>query len=263
MYAPNVQMAQDLEDALQTRFESVGQKASQESWEPLLDAMVEVGARSEAVVAVDVTFAFELFRNARTLHIPYVEQVRGGVRASASDEDDSRRRLVDILIYGRHGERMNFAALSGDGQGIPGWGPVFLQLDIQAIGYRSTVIEENSYAFVRSRGLSEETLEDRMNLIAGYMSVWDSRQKLVASKLAPRLSKLSPPINHEETLIDPGSGRKDADYLEVNIFGPYNHQSIKNVRALGVYFKQPINALQFDALQEVVLEVLGRPIEVI
>jgi hypothetical protein len=189
MYAPNVQMARDLEDALQVRFESVQQEAAQESWQPLFDAMVDVGTRSEPVVAAKVGFAFGLFENSRTLYIPYVPQVRAKLHAPASDEDDARRRGVDAFIYSSYGEEMNFAALSADGRGIPSWGPIFLQLDTQTIGYRSTVIEENSFDFVTNHDLSVETVGDRMSLIAGYISVWDSRQKLVSSKLAPRLRR--------------------------------------------------------------------------
>jgi hypothetical protein len=263
MYAPNVRMARDLENALHIRFESTKQKAAQESWQPLFDSMVEIGAKSEAVTAVEVNFAFDFFSHARTLYGPYVSQVRAGVRAPARDEDDARRRVVDSLIYGGYGEEMNFAALSADGQGIPSWGPIFFQLDTQAISYRSTVLEDNSFHFVAAHGLTAETIGDRLNLLEGYLSVWDSRQKLVTSKLAPRLATLPLTVDLEGALIDPGLGRKDADYLEVHIFGPYNYQAVEEIRVLGVSLNQSINAILFEAFREIVLKVLGKPIEVI
>lgn len=263
MYAPNVQVARNLEDTLQARFESMQQRAAQESWQPFFEAMVEVGVKSDAVVAVDINYAFEFFAKEYTLHKPYMSQVRAGMRAPASEENDARRGTVDNLIYGSYGEEMNFAALSADGQGIPSWGPIFFQLDAQAIAYRSTVIEENSFDFVTNRGLTPKSVGDRLNLVAGYLSVWDSRQKLVASKLAPRLATLPPPVDLEGKLIDPGSGRQDADYLEVHIFGPYNHQSVQDIRAHGISLKQPINAALFMALQEIVSQVAGKAIEVV
>ena len=263
MYAPNVQIARKLESALQGRFDNTRESATNDSWRPLFEAMVDIGVKSEAVAAVEVNFAVDLFSSARMYYIPYAQQVRGGVRAPAGDTDDAHRRVVDSLIYGGYGEQINFASLSADGRGVPSWGKIFLQLDSAAIGYRSTVLEENSYIFVVAHKLSADTVANRMNVLAGYLAAWDGRHKLVASKLGPLVATMPSPSDLASKIVSAGTGRADADFLEVHIFGPFNHQAVEAVRVLDGHYTQPINAALFAAFKELVPQVTGRPVEMI
>ena len=263
MHAPNVQIARKIRHALDRRFDATRDAAATESRAPLFEALVQVGLECKPVVAIEVNFGTSLFETARAFYASYAQQVRGGLRAPATDTNDAHRRIVDTLIYDGYGEDICFAALSLDGRGVTSWGSIYLELDPATVAYRSTVLEENAYFFVRNHDLTLQTLPNRVDILAGYLAEWDERHKLVAAKLAPRASALPNPPDFATTLISPGSGRADVDFLEVHIYGTFNYQAVASVRALGAQYTQPINALQFAAFTHLVQQASGRPVEIL
>ena len=177
--------------------------------------------------------------------------MEAGLRAPAEDLDDKRRRIVDTAFYAGYGADMNFAALSLDGYGVTAWGEIHLELDQRAIGYRSTVLEENSFSYVEKKALASRILRKEHAPIEGGLATWDQRGILVACKLAPALNRRARTTEISSLLIQNTQEKKAADFLEVHIFGPYNHQAVTAVRSTKKRFTQPENNSFFDALSHV------------
>jgi len=151
MFAPNVQRAKAISDELSARYQNARSEATRRGTADLLDLATTLGGKTVPVTTVAVSFAYDFFMRERALYAAYARQVEAGLRAPAEDLDDKRRRIADTSLYAGSGADINFAALSLDGYGVSAWGDIHLELDQRAVGYRSSVLEENSLKGLRRR----------------------------------------------------------------------------------------------------------------
>jgi hypothetical protein len=180
---------------------------------------------SHAVVSTSIEMARNLLEKDNALYSGYHLQVRAMVRQAASPENDSMRGAVDSSMYGSAADQITFCALSLDGQGLPSYGRCFLRLRDIAVEYRSTVLEENSYAFMVGRSLIGSRIPP------GYLARWADRAKLAVAKLADRLTSATVPADFPDMILHPGPRREDDSFLEVHLFGPFNGVAIESVSA--------------------------------
>lgn len=225
--APNVQLANRTAErrSLQVRYRRAKRAAVVAGTIRLFGQLESIAKVSRAVVSVPAGFAYSFFKDGNPLYAPYHELIRGGVRAPADFESDRERTTVDHLLYGSAGEQVLYAALSPDGIGLDSYGPVHLELKPTTMAFRSTVLESNSFVFVRRRSVSFET-----PLPKGYLSTWKDRHKLVLCTRSEALPKCAAGDALKSLLLKNTGSRAQDEFFETHIFGTFNHQAVEQVR---------------------------------
>ena len=224
--ASNVQIAADDENrrALADRYARAYSDASAQGTGGLLELLDRAVDRTAAVVNVDPIFAYEFLTKDDVLYAPYHRLVDAGVRAPAVEAHDRHRTATDHVLYGTHGRAISFAALSLTGRGLKSYGSVHFELETRTVGFRSTILEENSYGFVSRHAMVPGT--PRPN---GYLSTWADRRKLAVSKLAHRLRPDMTSRDVEALILEDSGERASDSFLEVHVFGTFNHQAVQSV----------------------------------
>jgi hypothetical protein len=235
---------------LERRYQAARRSAEERQVSALFSELESLAAASSAVVNVGVGYAHHFLARNNELYAPYAKQVRAATRSPA-DYDDHRRRLaVDTAIYAGHGSEITFAALTADAQGLLSYGPVHLLLKEAAIARRATVLEENSFTFVRRHSVvsgdpppeadqGDQGLRDPPghSVVSGdpppegYLATWPDRGRLAATKLEPSLAQEHQPEHLPRLLLHSEGDRGADDFLEVHIYGTFNWQAIREVRA--------------------------------
>jgi hypothetical protein len=211
---------------LERRYQAARRSAEERQVSALFSELESLAAASSAVVNVGVGYAHHFLARNNELYAPYAKQVRAATRSPA-DYDDHRRRLaVDTAIYAGHGSEITFAALTADAQGLLSYGPVHLLLKEAAIARRATVLEENSFTFVRRHSVVSGDPPPE-----GYLATWPDRGRLAATKLEPSLAQEHQPEHLPRLLLHSEGDRGADDFLEVHIYGTFNWQAIREVRA--------------------------------
>lgn len=190
---PNVRIAGRAEErtTLEGRYlQAVEAARSNGSYENLM-RFAEAVKRAQAVINVRLDFLYLLLTADNTLHSSYSLAVGGQIRKPALGRDDQDRRGVEGKLFGTYGEEIRYAALSLDGSGLISYGPYAVKLREIAIKGRTTVLEENSYDFVR-----RHQLLPGVEIPPGYRAVWDDKHKLaVANWLRISPAALRQPIS--------------------------------------------------------------------
>ncbi len=225
---PNVILAShpDEQAALDQRYQrSASTAASRNAAGPFQDFQTEV-KHSKAVLNCSIEFALWFFSREDVLYASYYEQLVDGIRQPARVEYDRHRAAADAILYGTHAREIIFAALSLDGKGLVSYGPVSMQLRDVAIAFRATVLEENLYAFIARHGLVAG-----MPLPNGYIATWSRRDVLASVKIEPWLDVHTTLDAFPALLLTSTGNRPDDCYLEVHIYGPFNHRAVERVLA--------------------------------
>jgi hypothetical protein len=210
--------------------------------EPELDARVAVARKAAAARGVSLTgleaalvgtvavvntslgFAHGLLTNDRTLYATYAAQVDAGVRRPASAEDDNRRRSIESTLFGSWGGRLTYAAVSADGRGLRSYGELCLELDGPAIAHRASVLEENSYDFVRRHRLVAGDTAP-----AGYQAPWAARGKVGLAKLAERVTSATKPGDYVPMVLSGNGDRATDTFIEVYVWESFNRGAVARV----------------------------------
>jgi len=223
--APNVHFSERFRSALEDRYREACAEAEKSGSSDSLTGLEAAAGRSKAVANVDVGTACDLFSQPKFLYTSYGKVVEAGVRAPAAPEQDRQRTSVDGLLYGSYGKDIAFAALSMDGRGLTSYGSIHLELDEPMIDFRSTVLEENSFHFVRRHRLvAGDPLPD------GFLAPWPLRAWLAVAKLA---STLRPGMTEDDfckLLLESNGNRNTDAFLEVHIYGTFNFQAVRRVK---------------------------------
>jgi hypothetical protein len=90
----------------------------------------------------------------------------------------------------------------------------------------ATVLEENSYTFVRHfRMLPGDDIP------LGFRAVWEDRHKLAVAKLADQIKKGTREDGFPRLLLYSDGDRQNDRFLEVHLYGPFDKQSVEAVCA--------------------------------
>ncbi len=146
----------------------------------------------------------------------YHQRIDSGERGPADASDHSDRDMVGARLYPMYNEHIQYAALSPDGRGLSSYGPVAVRWDVTPtyLGRRSSLLDENSYTFYDHYGLGLRGA----TIPPGHRAIWEDRAKLVAVKLAPRLTTATPESNLPGLLLQAGRTRNDDDFVEIAIY---------------------------------------------
>ena len=223
---PNVREALETQQmsVLDARYQRALDDASTRMCSSQLAEFEAAVQKSCAVINVDLRDLHFFFTNKNFIYSTYQLAVKGQVRKSAEEINDRQRLAIEGLIFGSYGERIRYAALSLDGSGLNSYGPYSIKLREVAISSRSSLLEENSYAFVE-----RHNIRPGGPVPEGYTAAWKDRSKLSLAKLGSRIATTTKDSEYASILLCNGATRASDDYIEIHIYGPFDQNSIESV----------------------------------
>lgn len=213
---PNVRAAEDPAEvaALGLRLDAAKLLAETQSCVLEADEFRAAVKQSVAVIARDLGVLSSLYL-AGTAIAPFHAQVRAGSRIPQDNDWDRIRTAAESSVSPLYHEAISYAALSLDGSGAAGWGDFSLTLGDRFIAERSSVLEENVILFFKKHVTAPSHLPPK-----GYRASWEHRDDLAVAKLQPKIKPGMSAKDFAAILLDQGTGRSDADFIEVHIYGP-------------------------------------------
>lgn len=212
---PNVRDVEKEEEikALELRYQQAIKAAEANGSHQCLKSFEDSLRKTCAVINVDIDYLYQFITSNKALYSNYSLQVKGEVRKPAMDQDDRDRRVVEAILFGGYAEKIRYAVLSLDGAGLQSYGPYTMKLREIAINKRATLLEDNSYHFVRKHNIQWGKM-----IPAGYMSTWQERHKLAVSKLAGQIFPKTSEEAYAEILLFSEGNRETDNYIEVHIY---------------------------------------------
>jgi hypothetical protein len=182
---------------------------------------------ARAVINCNLPFVFYFLTEESNLYATYYKQITAGTRTPATPPHDRERHVVDAMLYGHYADEIRFAALSLDGRGLMSYGPVSIVLKEVAIATRSTVLEENSFTYVRRHNLTAGTTPP-----LGYMAIWDQRDLLAVAKIEPLVKASTPRSAFGQLVLKSVAGKpRDDEFMEVHIWGTFDVRAVDRILA--------------------------------
>jgi len=157
------------------------------------------------------------------LYTSYYHQVDAATRIPEDNEWDRTRESVDSAVFPHYYREINYGALSLNGVGQTAYGPFSVVLRGAAISERASVFDEPLFPFFKSHGVVVGN-----PLPPGYRATWQSRDRLAAAKLGPRLKPTTNPVDFPSLML-PSGGNTAGDCIEVHVYGPLHRRAIARV----------------------------------
>lgn len=224
---PNVRAVERDEErqALEERYLKAIETAHVNGSDENLMRFAEAVQTSQAVINLRLNALYHLVMADDALYANYSGAVEGESRSSAAWRADRHRRSVEGMLFGGYGKAIRYAALSLDGSGVNSYGPYAIKLREIAVRARTTVLEENSYDFVRRHCLVPGDA-----IPPGHAAVWANKHKLAVAKLAPQISGSTREDEFARILLFTEGKRETDNFLEAHIFGTFDANAIESVR---------------------------------
>lgn len=224
---PNIRAAERVEelDALTERYAEARKRASANGCLSILERFERAVASSVAVINMDAIDLFSFVTRGNSLYTNYEIGVDAGIRKPAPLGHDRQRRGIGGTLFGTYANKVMYAALSLDGLGPTSYGPYSMRLRDVAVRARATVLENNSYHFVKKHGLGPG---DQPPL--GYTATWDNRHKLAAIKVAEYITPSTADRDFPQLLSSSMGDRATDEFIEVQIYGTFDIKAIESVR---------------------------------
>lgn len=175
---------------------------------------------SNAVLSRSFTEVERLASSDRQLYATYYQLLEAELKLSSGDKWEPLRRLADEALFPGYKEKVRFAALSLDGDGLPSYGECSLMLREEMIAHRASVLEGNSALLMKRWAY---------NVPAGSRATWNDRARLCAAKLAARLQPEMTEAGFASLLLRPGASPEDDEFVEVHIWGPMSSLTFARV----------------------------------
>jgi hypothetical protein len=224
---PNVRAAnlQNEVRALDERYQAALENARTRGCLAVAERLFESANRSSAVINVDARFLYHFAASRNSLYANYEHLVAGNVRKPGTFENDAARRSVGTTLFGAYSGDIIYAALSLTGLGLDSYGPYAMTLRDIAINQRATVLESNSFDFVKKHQLLGGNQRP-----AGCFATWGDRNKLAVAKLEASLTPQTTDDDFQHLLLSTSGNRATDEYIEVQIYGPFDLGAVECVR---------------------------------
>ena len=224
---PNVRAANATDEvlALEERYQNALDSARTKGCLPMVEGLCNAIEKSSAVINVDAWFLDFFANNPTALYTNYEKAVDGNARKPATFENDTARRVAGSTLFGEYAGEIIYGALSLTGLGPHSYGPCAMTLKEIAISQRTTVLENNSYDFVRKHKLLLGKKRP-----AGYFATWPNRGKLAVAKLEPYITAQTTDAELHQLLLSTAGNRATDEFLEVHIYGTFDLAAIESVR---------------------------------
>jgi hypothetical protein len=224
---PNVRAAASAEEAqaLEERYQQAFDTARTKGHLPQLERFDDALKQTSAIINFNLNFLHFFVTGERNLYATY-EHGAGKTRKPAPLVDDQKRRAIGSTLFGGYAHEIIYAALSLDGSGPQSYGLYAVKLREIAIVNRATVLEDNSYDFVRKHDL----LKSGNKPPPGYIATWANRHKLAVAKLAERITPGTKESDFASLLLFSEGNRATDDFIEVHIYGTFDPNAIESVK---------------------------------
>ncbi len=146
------------------------------------------------------------------------------VREMAVERDGLVARFeksIKGILFGNYGPHIRYAALSLDGgEGLVSYGSCSVSLRKELCLNKATLMEENSYSFVRRhRILPGDTIPE------GRRALWQDRHYLATAKIAGKIDKSTTGRDFAGLLLYSVGDRSTDEFIEVHIYGPFGKEA--------------------------------------
>lgn len=238
---PNVKAARTAEErqALEQRYQAAFQNAVVRGCREVLESFETALQSSKAVINRPLADVERLAVSDRQLYATYYQRLGSEVQAPEGDVWDRWRRMADATLFPLYEERIRFAALTLDDQGVWSYGECSVVLREELIVRRASVFEDNSTVFLRDRDFK---------LSPGHRATWEDRSRLAVAKLAPAVHADTLPADFPEFVMQQGPTSEDDRFIEVHIWGPVTARTCQRVilvpkgRKTGQVFRKALRA---------------------
>jgi len=248
---PNVRAAEQPweQEALERRYTTAVSEAARRGAESTLRAFELKLAGSKAVIARNIDELMRLATSDREIYATYYDLVAAGVRIPAGDRWDVLRVATEQSLFPGYKERIRFAALTLDGEGLANYGICSLVLRDSMIAHRASVFEGNPVMWMIRR---KELFEGLGSVEPGFRTAWANRARLAIAKLGGRLEPDTPRDSFPRLLLSQGATLPDDDFVEVHVYESLTVRTLERVK-IG-----PLESQLRMALCEYLRERLGR-----
>lgn len=211
---PNHRAAEAQRDELVKRYDFARNDTNQRNIGHLLAKIEALAEQSRPVIAMSFAACDDILRSGKYRN--YHQRIQSGERVPATAQDHADRGMVGGRLFPMYSEHIQYAALSPDGRGLLSYGPVAMRWEVTPVylGRRISILEENSFTFYDQHELGRRGA----TIPAGHQSIWEDRRKLVAAKLAPRLTTATAESSLAGLLMHAGGTRTDDEFVEICIY---------------------------------------------
>jgi hypothetical protein len=219
---PNVRAAQDAEEvsALRERVRIQQEYAANRHLSEVLESFRLATSDARAVMCKPLGLVSHLVSSDNLMFATFYEDVAASARIPEDNDWDRSRQPADAMLFAYYFQHLGFALLSLDGSGADGYGGVCMTLRDVAIRDRATTFEENSILFVKRHSLHPGDPVPK-----GFRATWSARGDHAVAKLGHLVEEGMTFARFTE-LLRSGNSR-DADFIEVNIYGPIHRRAIE------------------------------------
>ncbi|MFZ4702254.1 MAG: hypothetical protein ACOYMG_19605 [Candidatus Methylumidiphilus sp.] len=220
--APNVREMAVERDRLAARFEkSVEDSKARGCFDTVTAFTESVDKDSVAVVNLWPDFLAQFLNGEKSLYSGYALQTDAETRRAAERSNDRERLGTEGILFGNYGPHIRYAALSLDGgEGLVSYGSCSVSLRKELCLNKATLIEENSYSFVRRhRILPGDTIPE------GRRALWQHRHYLATAKLAGKIDKSTTDRDFAGLLLYSVGDRSTDEFIEVHVYGPFGKEA--------------------------------------
>lgn len=182
-----------------------------------------VQSNGKAVINLDVKILEEIIRGKNYVNYHKVKSMY----PSKDFEEEGRRIMIDSRFFGNFAEKIVFAALSTDGQGIHAYGNCTITIEEAAITHRTSLLEEDSFRFFEK--LEQKGKKIEYQGAQGFIATWDEKHKLAVAKLANKIDNKDTLTTFSEKLVAEKSSKDLAQFIELHIFGDFPKEAIEDL----------------------------------
>jgi len=220
---PNQRELQATEEiaALQQRYQQALQQTPK-NLSQLTELEQLIQKNSKAVINTAAEFLDDFLSSKTMLMSNYNLQTASETRSVADMKNDKQRRATEALLFGEYTPKIRYAALSLDHKGLVSYGSCSMTVSEVTARYKATVLEENSFDFVRQHRILPGD-----ELPKGYRATWENRHLLAVAKLAPKLTEKVK--NWAELLLKSNGNRHQDEFMEVHIYGAFDKQAVTEI----------------------------------
>ena len=224
---PNVRdvEAEDERNALEVRYrKAVVASEGKGAYANLMRFKADMQS-AHAVINLPIDPLYHFVTYHSSLYSGYALQTESEIRKIATSEDDKRRMGIEGTLFGGYAKQIRYAALSLNGTGLTSYGPFAMQVKPEAISIRATLLEENSFDFVKNHHILAGD-----PLPPGHRAGWAERHKLAVAKHGEDITENTQHEDHAGLLLFSEGDRETDSFIEVHIYGPFDLGAIEAVR---------------------------------
>ncbi|ASF47269.1 hypothetical protein [Methylovulum psychrotolerans] len=223
--APNRRLVnqQHEREALEQRYQAAVAEAEQRGVKQALAAFeASITNDSRAIINTSAYFLYGLLDSENQLYANYRQQTASATRKVAELINDRQRCSTESELFGTLAPELLYGALTLDNKGLVSYGKCAMILKDITVRRKATVLEENSYDFVKRHDIRAFD-----PLPVGYWTDWPNRAQLAVAKLATRIQ--SDTKDFASVLLFSNGDRAQDQFIEIHIYGSLDRQAIAEV----------------------------------